>query len=521
MPLNEMQLQAIEQRYQQAYRMNQRFIQVLIRATQLCAPLSDGLNVLYGFNDTGKNENRQIFNSTPKWCSNSRANKLHSLLLPINRRWGRVYASSPDGKTQYEESITDKIFNSIDGSNLHSIAKPFFTDLNIGCAAIWVDSPSAGKVSFRNIPGITLMPEYSEDPECVNVWFRRAISWYELSQLSPEIAKEKWSKSKEYYLTCGYLDTSTIEGYSGDKKYTFLQFVDDDFRNPVSEEEADFNRLILVNETLRPGEARGHGVILQILEDIELLNDLTESLRGYIRYSADPALTGPDQILTHLDELRGALLPTSLGEEGQPLIRPVEWNLNVQAVAAMIEELEGKIRKFFNVEPFGSIEQTPVRTATEVGYRQADAERQSVADLSRVANETLGGIMKSVYGALKYWGLVKGESEGLDFRFDSPAVDIQDQEDINSLLQLSELNTQINGQGANQIYMNPQQVYSLLAKYLKTSSLVNNSPQQVGKILKNMQEMNQAQPSNETLQPAQSINPSQLGQQSKVTGLGF
>ena len=191
--LSDEELKDLELRYNASFNMNQRFVHLLIKAVRLVSPLSDGLNVLYGYNDTGKNENIDIFNSTPKWCSNARANKLHSLLLPINKRWGTVHSTDVhDGSDVFEAEYTNRIFDAIDKSNLHSVAKSFFLDLNIGCAALWIDSPSKEKpVQFKNIPGITLMPELSADPEESNVWFKRVINWRDLNKLNPEMAKNK------------------------------------------------------------------------------------------------------------------------------------------------------------------------------------------------------------------------------------------------------------------------------------------------------------------------------------------
>ncbi len=532
MTLSEDLLQELKDRYDHAFSMNQRFIQTLIRAVHLCAPLADGLNVLYGFNDTGRNENQNIANPTPKWCSNTRANKLHSLLLPINKKWGSIHSTSDDGNDEFEEVYTNKVFDAIDKSNLHSVAKSFFLDLNIGCAALWIDSPKEGKVAFRNISGITLMPEYSDDPECHNVWFRRVVNWNELRRISPDEANKYADKGAEYYITCGYLDMRETKGINS---FVYLQFMGDDFSKPISVEESPFRRLILVNDTLRAGEARGHGVILQILEEIEYLNEITQSLKDYIKYSADPALIAPDQLLTHLDELRGAVLPSDLAAEGRPIVQPVVWNLNIPAVASMIQISEEKIRQFFNVQSLGPVNAPPNMTATEASYRQADEERQSVADLSRIANETLGGIMRTVLDILIYWEIVDVDPKKvIDFKFDSPAVDIQSQENINALLQLSELTQQVNGQGSNNLYMNPQEVYSYLATNLRTPASVNNSPQQVKSITDNMQAMAQqatgvqpegqaTQPMHEPspLQPAEPINPTQLGGAGRISGVGF
>lgn len=514
-------------RYKSAYNMNERFIPQIIRAVKLAAPLSDGLNVLYNYCDTGDNLNKFIYNSTPKWCSNARANKLHSLLLPINRIWGSIHSIDNDNNSIYEEDYTKKVFNIIDKSNLHSIAKSFFLDLNIGCGAIWVDSPSKERpVVFKNIAGITLMPEYSDDPENTNVWFKKIINWRDLNILNPSIAKDK-DISEQFNITCGYIDVSTEQ----EKKYAYIQFLNDNFEEPICIEFSKWRQLILVNETLRAGESRGHGIILQILEDIEYLNDITGKLKGYVKYSANPDLLVNDNVPFNFGKDGGGnIFPTELVEDGRSPVQPIEWNLNIPAIENMIQALEQKVRMYFNIMPLGLPENTPHATATEVGYRQADEERQSIADLSRVANETLGGIMKSVFDILKYRGIIKVNKKDIEFKFDSPAVDIQSQDDLNSILQLSEMSTQILGQGAANLYMDKQKTFNELVKNLKVSKDILNSPSQVQAIKADIKEkadqMLQDKKSQQNIQPqepspAEPINPTPLGQSSNITGVGY
>ena len=491
--------------------------------------------MLYGYNDTGKNENIDIFNSTPKWCSNARANKLHSLLLPINKRWGTVHSTDVhDGSDVFEAEYTNRIFDAIDKSNLHSVAKSFFLDLNIGCAALWIDSPSKEKpVQFKNIPGITLMPELSADPEESNVWFKRVINWRDLNKLNPEMAKNK-DITGEYHITAGYLDMRETH-----EKYCYIQFLDDNFTEPLSIEWSDWRQLVLVNETLRPGEARGHGIILQILEEIQYLNDISGSLKQYIQYSANPDLVVPDTMPGNFGDTGGNIYPTDLAADGRMVVQPIQWQINIPAVSEMIEQLEQKIRQFFNVMPLGLPENTPHATATEVGYRQADEERQSVADLSRVANETLGGIMKTTFDILVHRGIIQTDGEHFQFKFDSPAVDIQAQENLNAILQLAEMSTQVIGEGAPSIYMNPQNTFNELVKNLRTPDDISNTPDQVKQVLSTMQQAaqnqqqaqqqgqqqsgggQQPQLTPQPLSPGTPIDPAQLGKQTGISGIGM
>jgi hypothetical protein len=518
MKLTKDELFDLNLRYQAAYQMNQRHIPTLTKAVRLCAPLSDGLNILYGYSDTGKEDDKFIFDSTAQWCSNSKANQLHSLLFPIEKQWGTIHTTDENGKDIYQEEITNKVFDAIDKSNLHSVLKAFFLDLNIGCAALWVNSPSKERpLVFKNIAGITLMPELSDDPENTDVWFKRAINWRDLNRINAKVARDK-DITEEYYITAGYIDLRATHG-----GYCYLQFLDEDFTEPLAVDWSEWRQLILVNETLRPGEARGHGTILQILSEISYLNDIAGNLKGYIKYSSRPDLIIPDQLPGDWGVEGGNIYPTEMAEDGRGgIVQPVQWQLDMQSIINQKLELQQKIRQFFNVMPLGMPEHTPHATATEVGYRQADAQRQSVADLSRIANESNGGVLRAAFDVAKHRGLIKTNIKDFSFKFDSPAVDIQAQTNLNAVLQLSEMTTQILGQGSPAIYMNPQETYDYLAKNLRTPASVSNSPEQSKKVASDMQKAAQGQQQPQQpqqqgqsltpspLAPADSINPSQL-----------
>ena len=102
----------LKTRYDMVYTMNQRYIDRLIEVTELTAPLSEGLNVLYGFNDTGKRIDRNIYDSTAQYASSVRANNLHSLIWPVGKHWASVHTTDTStGKSTYNEKVTEVAFD--------------------------------------------------------------------------------------------------------------------------------------------------------------------------------------------------------------------------------------------------------------------------------------------------------------------------------------------------------------------------------------------------------------------------
>ena len=535
--LNDDTLEELEKRHRKARNEQDRVVRRLIRAVHLCAPESNSLNVLYSFVDEGRDINRHIYNAVPKMASSERASKLHSLLLPVDKNWCSIETrADKNSEYQYSTDGTKAIFNLINASNLHTVANSFFQDLNLGCAALWIDSPSDDDpLVFRNLPGVALMPEFSEDPKCMNLWFKVAISD---DDIKPEFTGRKGQDNRNF-LTCGYLDIS--KKGATEKLYLFIQFLNDDFSEAYFYDVKPYRQLVLVNDTKRAGESRGYGIILACLEQIEFLNSITGGLRRYAEYSSDPALMVPDNVPKEISGLRGRILSSSLGHQGQPLVQPLEWAYQTQAIWEIVKDQEGFIREFFNVTPYGNVEETPVRTATEVGARQEQTQRRDVSDISRISYELINGIAYSVIDiitkrALKGHDLLKDSHRVM---FESPEIDLQRAENINSLNQLATLETQFFGPGAFPMLNNPIKVHDYLYDNLKVDTSLSmpasalkqaltnahkqaNNPQ--GPQSDDQQNSTQsgAQQGLQTEQPQQPtpINPTQPGYGGSLSGLG-
>lgn len=514
-------LQEFERRFKEAERMNLLFVDELIRAVKLCAPLSNALNVLYSYNSNGIDLNRRIYNELPKMCNSLRAAKLHSLLLPTNKHWAAIHDVDSEGVEKYDADLTDLVFNYINDSNLHTQTRSLFLDFNIGSAALWCDSPSDEEpLRWKALPGIALMPEFSENPTSVNLWYKKAIGKEEI--------REEWSKNSEGYnfLSCGYLKIK--------EEYVYVSFLNDDFSKPYEWQVKPYNQLVLVHDVKRAGETRGRGVILQCLEAIEFINTITGGLKKYLEYAVDPALVGWSDLPRNLRGLKGALIPSDL-IRGTNEIKPLTWDYDIGGTYKILNERENLIREYFNVTPFGQVQNTPVRTATEVGIRQSELERQDASDISGAAFYLINGIIKCVLGIIKNRAL-RGHDrihDNIKIVFDTPEIDIQNTEDLNAIVQYEGILTQMLGQGSFAFFNRSQVVDSKLKSLLKIPSDFSKSPEQIRNSINRIQQAQQQQSQqqqqaqqqqqqrplqSEATQPQQAVNPQQLG--SPLGGIG-
>ena len=103
-----------------------------------------------------------------------------------------------------------------------------------------------------------------------------------------------------------------------------------------------------------------------------------------------------------------------------------------------MEQLRAVINETFLANPFGSIEQTPVRSATEIAAREADLFQSTAAAFGRLQTEFLEPFMKRVVHILKEEGKapdVKVDGKEIAIKFTSPFAKMQGSEKVKNTLQ--------------------------------------------------------------------------------------
>ena len=506
----------LSQRFNDAYLNGTRWFNQLEAAARFASPMSDGLNIVYNYDDAGKFSAREIHNSTPQIACDKRASELHSLLLPSGRRIGEVYSNG-----SFDDDTSQKFSDIIQNSNIHAVAHSLFMDLNIGTAALWIESESkTNPIVFKAITGMTILPEYTDEPELKNVWFKRTIGELELKKYGIV------PKSDKNFVTCGFIynrdsNNNPLYKVKNNPSYPWLyiQVCNDNWKEPMLFESRPFKQLHVINDTVRAGDVRGTGIVLKLLNDITYLNTLSQGMKGNIEMmNTPPILANPELGNLDVRNLAGAILPSTLATDGVPLLQPLNWNIDIAAVNELRIQLENKINLAFNVQTYGAVETTPVRTATETQARQADAQRQSLTDISRMVYD-FNNIFNVCFEICKKWGLF--DKTAKDFKFKNPTLEVENQLELNNLITYKQMTNELMAPTWSQLMMNNNAVDEYIRdKLLIPRSLVKPVAQQQQAIKEVQQFMQnnpqQAQPTN---QP-NAINPTQLGQQQKISGMG-
>jgi hypothetical protein len=505
----------LSQRYATAFTGNGRWFNQLIDAVRYASPSQDGMNILYEYDDSGTYLEYYVHNTIPQIACDKRASDLHSLLLPAGQRWIEIYQDD-----QFDDASSEKVFKILQESNIHSIAHTIFMDLNIGTAGIWIDSYSKDRpLVFKALTGVAIMPEYSDDSNNDNVWFKRAINDQELEGYGRKVVSGDDNKN---FVTCGFLrnrDTNDNIIYdvpgADNFDFIFVEVLNEQWKEPLTLEARRYKQLHLINDNVRAGDTRGRGVVLKMLQDIMYLNEATGDLKTSIKMKTKPPImVNPRLGNVSVEQLAGGILPSTLDADGQPMLQPLSFNVDIETPMKFLLDIENRIKDAFNVEPLGTLE-SKIRSATEVELRQKDAERQSLTDISKVLFDMMG-MFSTCFDIMRDRGIIKrSPNQKLSFR--NPTLERENQLQINNLAEYKQLTAQIIDPNWSSIVNDPLQLDAYLKEKLLIPQTLQKPQQAVQQGLQAVQKMAQAIQQNPQGQQAQPTNqPTAISPQSRV-----
>ena len=119
-------------------------------------------------------------------------------------------------------------------------------------------------------------------------------------------------------------------------------------------------------------------------------------------------------------------------------MRPLDVSNGYQLSENRMDQLRAVINETFLANPYGSIQQTPVRSATEIAAREADLFQSTAAAFGRLQTEFLEKFMKRVIYILKSNGKIpdlKVDGKETTIKFTSPFAKMQGSEKVKNTLQ--------------------------------------------------------------------------------------
>lgn len=535
-----MDFKELKVRMDTAHNYKQRWLALNIQLYQVVIPNRDALNVEFNFIDVGKPETLQVWDDTAVLAAYQRANDLHGLLMPQDKTWGKITVNptkySPEQIEAVQpilDDVSTNLFWYINQSNLARVVSSSNLDLIGGTAAIWVESKSDKcPLYFTSVPSLTLCIEQSADDVIGTAWFKKKMPGRAVLQYFPNYKGSllnalKDDPDEDYLVWYGQIER-------GEDDYFIYCVLDADPFTPLWSRESDYRQLIVYRDKVRPGEADGRGIGLDLLPTIIDLNKMVRDHRKSVAFKANPPIFYTAGSMFNPYSVRqwsGAMIARA--QSGQNPLEAFEMP-ETPEVFQHIEMLQNVIKDGFQVDPLGDVSESPVRTAEEISIREDRAQRTSTTDISRLINELPKQVFEISAKILVERGLLfadfnkakpiasvsmahKGKQpfqigQEIVFEYVSPLYDLQNQQDLNNLATAEQMIQQFFGEELSVSINNFDAIITFIRNKLNLPANLFKNGQQLNPQLKSMikfaqQNPNLPQPTTAAITPSNIPNP--------------
>jgi len=395
----------------------------------------------------GQKKREFVFDSTAEYALEDYASRMESQLVPAWRKWFMLEAGDEipeENKAQAEEYLeeaTDIIFNHINHSNFNGQIKETFLDLGIstGCIIIEEGDGIQSALNFRSVSLSEILIEKSSRGMVETVWRDIKVNVRDIADIWPaaklnDNLQAKFEDNPEVDLVEGIVKDPKAGGY-------IFMVIDESNKDVLLEETMENSPWVVFRESTIPGEVYGRGRIMRALPDIKTLNKMVEDHLRAAAFTANPIFTAYDDgiINPYTVQLHpGTVMP--VGEDGS--IKPLMTGGDYNVLNYDIARLQESIREVMISKPFGSINETPVRTATEMSIRDADMQASTGSAVGRLQTELLERVLNASVKILTKQGKLapfKVDGKEVTIKFTSPMARQQDADEIMQVMKTMEI----------------------------------------------------------------------------------
>ena len=502
----------LNDRFQEARYYKDRWLALYKNLYFYVIPDRDAFNIKFNYTDTGKPVTNMIWDNTAMVAAYQRANDLHGLLMPKDRVWGK-YVLDPHQHDEQDvqkgqivlDKINERIMFYLSESNVDRVVGSSNLDLVGGTGAIWIESPSDEvPLYFRSIPAVALYIEYSSDDLIKNCWYVSKMTGRAVLDTFPDYHGNQANNLKDNPNDTYSVNYGQVEVQEG--LYYIYAVLDDDPFTVLWDRYSEYRQILVYRDRVRPGEAEGRGIAMDMMPTIIDLNRIVEYSRKNMAFKANPPMfydAGSYFNPYSIRQWAGAMIARQPnGRNPLEALQMPEY----PDVYQQIVHMQDVIQKGFMVDQLGEI-QTPVKTATEISIRENRAQRTASTDISRLINELPRQVFEVAAKILNSRGLLLKPKEvipGFDprqlkFAFQSPLYDLQNQSDLNHLITSMQIKQQFAGQAAPLLTMNMFEVNRFIMDKLnlpaKLSASDDELKQRLAQALGQQQQLTGAQPS--------------------------
>lgn len=400
----------------------------------------------------GQKKNEYLFDSTAPDALEDFAGRMELELVPPNINWMKLEAGTDvpeeeqDKVDEYLEETTDIVFQHINSSNFSSQIHEAFLDLGISTGAVIVEAGDGiqSSLNYRCVSLSELLLEQTSKGLIENVYRKFKIPAGDITDIYPRAKLTE--RLKQIITEKPTTEVSLIEGVqqTGNKQFdSFVIYPEES--HYLIDETLESNPWVVFRESTIPGEVYGRGRVMRALPDIKTLNLEVHDYLVSMKWWASPTFTVTDDGV--INPYNFGLTPGTTNAVGSndssnPTLRALETGGAPQLLIQHINYLQDNIRRIMISKPYGNIEDTPVRTATEMAIRNADTAKTSLGASGRIQNELMERLIaRSVYVLEKQGKIATFRVDGKEvkIKFTSPSSRAQDEGQLAAMTRYMEI----------------------------------------------------------------------------------
>lgn len=415
----------------------------------------------------GQNKNNAdiVFDSTAMVALDSFVSNLQSSLVPPTKQWVKLRAGNgippeqrPNADRQLED-ITALLFDALRASNFDTQIAESFMDLAFGVGALLVQKGDTSKPF--HFTSVHVGEIYLEEGPLGRVdtafrYSRMPLRNIEATWPEATIPAELAEKAREN----PELRVGVVEGVIADSikvmqpeqydpvqspGYRYVVIIEAGQHLIVNREQAS-SPWVIFRWPGKSDEVYSRGPVLKALPDIKCLNKVKELLLKKGSRDVYGIYTYTDDGVVNIDNIQfgpACFIPVeSNGGPRGASIMPLPSTGDLNLGQFLFNDLQQAIYKTLFAEPLGRVD-LPVKTATEIAYRQAELAKRIGSAFGKLQFELMGPLINRCLYILDELGLVdlggfKVDGRIINIEFMSPLAQAQDQEDLMAARQYAE-----------------------------------------------------------------------------------
>lgn len=360
----------------------------------------NGQNIFVGDYDYEYGMESLIDNTGPS-ALESYANQIESDIIPADAPWYQFIPGSTipeDQKNEVEldlEKLNNYIFKQISNSNFYAEIHKSFLDLGISTGIIIVE-PADNLTQLTtqtalNFRAVSLLDAYI----C------------ESSRLEKDVIIEKYMSEEEKEEIGILKDDSVYEGVfliknnnikrEEDIRYNLVTFTDTKI---ISKVETTYNPYIIFNTSNMLDSAYAVGrAMLALSTNVELQRLHYQKLKN-LEYYVTPMFTNVSggQINVKNQKVKPGAIFNVQEKDG---FKPIQMGGNPEILQEEIEGCRQEINRIMFTNPFGDIESTSVRSASEINRRKEEQLKNTFSHNNKIQQTLIIPLLKKVLHILR------------------------------------------------------------------------------------------------------------------------